>query len=107
MSDLLDIQSNRYSTLFQLTLSASKNTSLIILNNTTLGMSFEEMEKLLVWFQFFNEDGDDDSDSDNRGRQVILVNRSRSIVKPAFKIKGLQIVCANNNNISCQNFSRL
>lgn len=72
-SELLDVNSNRYCSLFHVALSLSMQLSLIIVNNSIIGMSSEEFRKLVFWLKR-RMDVDD--------KQIILVQRSNDGIEP-------------------------
>lgn len=84
-SDLLDVNSNRYSLLFHLALSVKMNPSLIILNNTIIGVPTDELQKIIYWFQTYNGFPDLFDDKQAKYRQVIVVDRSERSYRTLFK----------------------
>lgn len=68
-SVLLDVDSHRYCGLFHLALSLALPTSLIILNNSIIGMSTVELQKIVKWLHHRIKD---------TKQQVIIVDRSNS-----------------------------
>lgn len=84
-SDLLDVNSNRYSLLFHLVLSVKMNPSLIILNNTILGVPTDELQEIIHRFRKCNELQDLFDDTHDKYRQVIVVDRSERSYRTRFK----------------------
>ena len=69
ISEMLDIASYRYCTLFHLALSLSMQTSLIVLNNSIIGMPSNELKKLIAWLK---------QHDDVHYLQIIAVERSNN-----------------------------
>lgn len=68
-SEFFDVASNRCCALFHLVVSLSMNVSLIVLNNSIIGMPSHELQKLISWLKRYDE-------VDNK--QIIVVQRSTS-----------------------------
>lgn len=76
-SDLLEIDSNRYCSLFHLSFSLSMQTSLIIVNNSIIGMPSDQFRRLINWLKAC--DG-------VKKKQIFVVQRDGN-----FDINSLQI----------------
>lgn len=89
-SDILDVSSNRYCTLFRLAVSLVVPTSLIILNNSIIGMPPDELQKIINWLQHHGEP---------ITQQVILVQRSTT--NPLQTNDFHMIHCSSEHGIVC------
>lgn len=94
-SEILDVNRNRYSALFHLTFTLAMNVSLIVLNNSIIGMPHDELQKLIFWLNA--RDGVDN-------KQIIVVQRSdvNSLSTNVFHL----IHCPADDLAAAENFSQ-
>lgn len=97
-SDKLDLKCNSYSFLMHLALSISVNPSLMILNNTILGLPADELKKLIYWFMPFGQLQNVLNNRDSKMRQVIVIDRLTNNYRPILEEKwpGLNFMQIND-----------
>lgn len=104
-SDLLDVNSNRYSVLFHSALSVKMTPSLIILNNTILGVPTDEIQEIIHWFQFYNDFRNFPVETQGKYRQMIVVDRSENSYRTLFRhaFHGIRGSKANGRTVIDEN----
>lgn len=89
-SDLLDVDSNRFCTLFHLAVSVTMSPALVILDNSIIGLPSQELQKICSWLQGRVEEKD---------LQAIVVARSGTDLTP---INGSYVIhCLENGKVTC------
>lgn len=85
-SDVLDVESNRNCALFRIAVSLAMRTSLIIFNNSIIGMPSDELEKILTWLKHRIE-------VEGNNQQVIVIQRDMNLMP----IRGFHVVKCTQN----------
>lgn len=97
--DLLDSKNKYYSVLFQLIVSVRVNPSLIIFNNTILGNSFEELQRIIEYIQSHAEPVVFHHGEKVGGYQIIVVDRSTDDYRRHFHNYSFnEILCSKIGN---------
>lgn len=90
VSEQLDIRRNEYARLFHALVSSIANTSLLMLNNTTIGLEHDEFLPIFHTCESY----------DDVVKQVIVFWNSEGRAFGLFKDRRYrQIVCANSRNV--------
>lgn len=87
-SDTLDVKSHHFSRIVQSILSIKLNPSLLILNNTIVGLPIDDLRKIVVCFQLDGYDA-----PLNRSRQLIVVTRPSNAYPGLFAHSFKRIWC--------------
>lgn len=93
-TDTLDVKAQRYSRLFHLILSIKANPSVLILNNTIVGLPISELKEIIERFQLHRR-----SDGQaQQSRQVIMVGRQNDAYVGLFRERQYKRLCFSSSN---------
>lgn len=80
-SDILNVNSHRYAVLFHLAVSLVM-TTLIVLNNSIIGMPSDELKVLITWLMYHYKIDEHNERNEEDNKQIIVVQRSDNNTLP-------------------------